>query len=76
MRRWMGLLARLRTTSRQASRSLCTSAVSWTCLPVALLRACYNRVGDLRPSAEVPPLAPGGDVFLEDGYGETLGDIF
>ena len=32
--------------------------------------------GDLPPAAEVPPLAPGGDVFLKDGYGETLSDIF
>ena len=29
---------------------------------------------DLQPAAEVPPLAPGGGVFLEEGCGETLGD--
>ena len=42
--RWVGRLARLRTSSRQASSSSCTSAVSWTCLPVTLLRACCTRV--------------------------------
>ena len=31
-------------------------------------------VGNLQPAAEVPPLAPGGGVFLEDYFGETLGD--
>ena len=30
--------------------------------------------GYLQPAAEVPPLAPGGGVFLEDICGETLGD--
>ena len=30
--------------------------------------------GDLQPAAEVLPLAPGGGVFLEDVFGETLGD--
>ena len=29
--------------------------------------------GDLQPAAEVPPLAPGVGVFLEDVCGETLG---
>ena len=40
MRRWGGLLDRLRTNSRQESRSLFTSVVSWKCRPDALLRAC------------------------------------
>ena len=40
-------MARLRTSLFQASRSLCTSAVSWTCIPVALLRACCTRVNML-----------------------------
>ena len=43
-RRWVGLLARLRTNSRQASSSSCISVVSWMCRPAALLRACYTRV--------------------------------
>ena len=30
--------------------------------------------GDLQPAAEVPPLAPGSGVFIEDVCGETLGD--
>ena len=30
--------------------------------------------GDLQPAVEVPPLTPGGGVFLEDVCGETLGD--
>ena len=30
--------------------------------------------GDLQPAVEVPPLAPGGGVFLEEGCGETLGN--
>ena len=29
--------------------------------------------GDFQTAAEVPPLEPGGDVFLEDGCIETLG---
>ena len=37
-------MARLRTSLRQSSNSLCTSAVSWACLHVALLRACCTRV--------------------------------
>ena len=37
-------MARLRTILRQASSSLCTSAVSCTCLPVTLLRSCFTRV--------------------------------
>ena len=42
--RWVGLLARMRTNSRQASSSLFTSSVSWKCLPAAILRACCTRV--------------------------------
>ena len=42
-RRWVGLVARLQTNSRQASSSLFTSSVSWTCLPAALLRAWCTR---------------------------------
>ena len=30
--------------------------------------------GNFQPAAEVPPLAPGVGVFLEDVCGETLGD--
>ena len=30
---------------------------------------------DLYTAAEVPPLLPGGGVFLEDGRGETLCDF-
>ena len=40
----MGLLARLRNMSRQASSLLCTSVVIWTCLPAALLGACCTSV--------------------------------
>ena len=43
-RKWVGLLDRLRTSLRQASRSLCISDVRWVCLPVALLRACCTCV--------------------------------
>ena len=43
-RRWVDQLSRLRTSSRQASSSLFTSTVNWTCLPVALLWACFTRV--------------------------------
>ena len=42
--RLVGLLARLRTNSRQASSLLCTSVVSWTCLPADLLMACCTHV--------------------------------
>ena len=42
--RWVVRLARLRTSFRQALRSSCTSVVSWTCLPVSLLRSCCTRV--------------------------------
>ena len=42
--RWVVRLSRLRNSLRQASRSSCTSAVSWTCLLVTLLRACCTRV--------------------------------
>ena len=44
LHRWVGRLARLRTSLRQASSSSCTSAVSWTCLTVTLLRACCTHV--------------------------------
>ena len=30
--------------------------------------------GNLQPAAEVPPLEPGGGLFLEDGCREKLGD--
>ena len=30
--------------------------------------------GDLQPAAEMPPLEPGGGIFIEDGCVETLGD--
>ena len=42
--RWVGLLARLRTNFPQASISSCTSVVSCTCLPTALLRECCTCV--------------------------------
>ena len=42
--RWVGLMSRLHNSLRQASRSSCTSAVSCTCLPAALLRTCCIRV--------------------------------
>ena len=42
--RWVVRLDRLRNSIRQASISSCTSAVSWTCLLVTLLRACCTRV--------------------------------
>ena len=32
--------------------------------------------GDLQPAAEVPPLAPGGGIFLEDGCRKPLIDFF
>ena len=44
LRRWVGRLARLQTSSRQASRLLCTYAASWVCLPVTLLRECCTSV--------------------------------
>ena len=40
----MGLLVRLWTNSRQALSSYCTSVVSWTCLPAAILRSCCTLV--------------------------------
>ena len=40
----MGFLARLQTNLRQASSSSCKYSVSWTCLPVAILRACFTCV--------------------------------
>ena len=43
-RRWVGLLARLLTNLYQALSSSCTSVVSWTCLPAAILRVCCTRV--------------------------------
>ena len=43
LRRWVVRLARLRTSLRQASSSLCTYTVSWMCLIVTLLRACFTR---------------------------------
>ena len=30
--------------------------------------------GNLQPAAEVPPLEPGGGIFIEEGCIETLGD--
>ena len=38
----MGRLSGMNTSLRQASRSLFTSALSWTCLPVALLREYFT----------------------------------
>ena len=43
----MGLLARLRTNSRQASSLSCTSVVSWTYRPDTLSRACYTCMNTL-----------------------------
>ena len=42
--RWVDLLARLWTHSRQVSSSFCTSIVILPCLPTALLIACCTRV--------------------------------
>ena len=44
LRRWVGLLDRLRTNSRQVLSSSFTSVVIWTCLPAALLRAFFTHV--------------------------------
>ena len=44
MHRWVVRLVRLQTSSHQASSSSCTSAVSWTCIPVTIFRACLTRV--------------------------------
>ena len=44
LRRWVGLLAMLQASSRQASSSSFTSSVSWTCLPAAILRECCTRM--------------------------------
>ena len=43
-RKWVVLMARLQTNSRQASSSSCTSVLRWICLPDALFRACCTRV--------------------------------
>ena len=35
-----------------------------------------NVKGYVRPAVEVPPLEPGGGIFIEDCRRESLGDIF
>ena len=43
-RKWVGILAKLLTRSRHASSLLCTSVVSWTCLPSDLFGEFCNLV--------------------------------
>ena len=74
-RRWVGLISRLRNNSHQASNSSCTSVVSWTCLPAALLRSCCTRVNmplDLVTAGVILRSSPRSLIHLRKGAVRTF----